>query len=343
MLFSQILGQEKAKRFLKQAMSREKIPHAYLFTGIPGVGKTSTAMALTTTLNCHEPSDYDGCGRCQPCRQMMNGNFPDFLSIKPQGQNIRIHQIRDLNRNFSFAPVSGKYRVCVIYQAETMTMEAANSFLKTLEEPPPGNILILNATEPLDLLPTIVSRCQRVPFQPLNLRDMTDWLVKRRGLSKETAMVLASISGGSLGLSFKMCDGNFLDKRQQWLLRLIELPGLSREKAFDMAFECAGEDNKRGLDIPESGEPGLRDMLTVWETWYRDLLVLKVGGRPGHLLINLDFSSKLKKTTGSFGIDGLMDSLLAVERAQRDLRRMRNTQLVMENVVMSLNRPGRFG
>ena len=342
MLFSQILGQERAKRFLKQAMSREKIPHAYLFTGISGVGKTSTAMALATALNCQEPVDYEGCGQCLPCRQMVSGNFPDFLIIKPEGQNIRIHQIRDLNRSFSFAPALGRYRVCIIYQAETMTMEAANSFLKALEEPPPGNILILNATEPLDLLPTIVSRCQKVPFQPLMLQDMTDWLVKSRGLDQETAMALASISGGSLGLALKMCDGDFLDKRQEWLLRLMKLVGFSKEKALDVAFECASEDRKKALGIPESGEPGLRDMLSVWESWYRDLLVLKVGG-PEERIINQDFSHKLKKTTESFKIDNLIDSLLAIEQSQQDLRRMRNTQLVMEHMVMSLNSLGRSG
>ena len=96
--FSQILGQERPKRFLKQVLSRKKMPHAYLFTGIPGIGKTCTAMALTMALNCGDAIDGDGCGRCPPCRQMIGGNFPDFLSIRPDGQNIKIGQIRDLNR-----------------------------------------------------------------------------------------------------------------------------------------------------------------------------------------------------------------------------------------------------
>ena len=105
-MFSRILGQERAKRFLKQAMSRKKIPHAYLFTGISGVGKTRTAMALTMALNCRKPVDYEGCGQCLPCRQMANGNFPDFLFLKPEGESIRIDQIRELNRRLGFAPVS---------------------------------------------------------------------------------------------------------------------------------------------------------------------------------------------------------------------------------------------
>ncbi|MFH1292692.1 MAG: DNA polymerase III subunit delta' [Pseudomonadota bacterium] len=337
MSFSQILGQERAKSFLAQVMAREKIPHAYLFTGIPGIGKTTTAMALTMALNCQEPVNGDACGHCVSCRQMKSGNFPDFLSIRPEGKNIKIDQIRDLNRKLGFAPVSGRYRVIVLYQAETMTTEAANSLLKTLEEPPPGNILILKVTEPLDLLPTIVSRCQRVPFQPLPVDDMTYWLVKQKGVDAEMAAVLARISGGSLGHALKMCEGDFFDKRQEWLQRLIRLPGLSREQALEMALECAGEDKKTGFQTSETWEPGLMDMLAVWETWYRDLLLVRVGGGK-HLMINVDFSHNLKNIAGKLKVPNLINSILAVDQSQRDLRRMRNTKLVMEHAVLSLRR-----
>jgi DNA polymerase-3 subunit delta' len=268
---------------------------------------------------------------------MRGDNFPDFLSIKPDGQNIKIDQIRALNRRLSFAPVVGRYRVSVICLARTMTDEAANSFLKNLEEPPPGNILILNTTEPRDLLPTIVSRCQRVPFQPLAVQDMTNWLVKNRHLTEESAIVLSKISAGSLGRALKMCEGDFLEKRQKWLLRLLTLGGISMEKSLEMALECAGEDKNASLDISENGESGMTDMLATWETWYRDLLLCRIGG-PDHLLINVDFSHKLKKSAGSSTIENLIDSVLAVDKAQRDLRRMRNPALVMEHTVLSLKR-----
>ena len=337
MSFSQILGQERAKSFLAQVMAREKIPHAYLFTGIPGIGKTTTAKALSMALNCLEPIDGDGCGHCVSCRQMKSGNFPDFQSIRPQGQNVKIDQIRDLNRTLSFAPVSGRYRVTVIHRAETMTTEAANSFLKTLEEPPPGNILILNATEPLDLLSTIVSRCQRVPFRPLSVDDMTYWLVKEKSMDEEEAAVLASSSGGSLGRALKMSRGDFVQKRQEWLQRLIGLSGLSMEKAIDMALDCVREDKKQGLDASEAWEANLMDMLAIWETWYRDLLLVRAGGLK-HLIINADFFHKLQNTAEKFKIEDLKKSIFAIDQSQRDLRRMQNTKLVMEHTILSLKR-----
>ncbi len=335
-MFSEILGQKTAKKFLKQIMASQKIPHAYLFAGIPGIGKTSTAMAFAMALNCREPNGFEGCGHCPACRQLIGGNFPDFLSIQPESQNILIEQIKDLNRSLGFAPVSGGYRVSVIHQAETMTDEAANSFLKTLEEPPPKNILILKVTEPLDLFPTIVSRCQKVPFQPLSARDIKIWLIKNRDLNEETATLLGKISAGSLGRALRMYEGDFLKKRMAWISKLMQLPGFSKEEALNMALECAEEDRKKGLDFPASGEAGMLDMLSVWGNWYRDLLLLQVGGSID-LLINIDFSNQLKKNGRSFTVENLIDSIMAVHQARLDIRRMRNATLVMEHMVLRLN------
>ena len=336
MRFSEILGQKTAKRYLRQVMASGKIPHAYLFTGIAGIGKTSTARAFAMALNCHEPIDLEACGLCSSCRKFMGGNFPDFISIQPDGQNIRIQQIKDLNRSLSFAPAEGGYRVCVIHQAEAMNDESANAFLKTLEEPPPRNLLILKVAEPLDLLPTIVSRCQKVPFHPLKGQDIEAWLLEKREIDRESAMLLSRICAGSPGRALKMIDSDFMAQRKAWISKLISLPGFSRDAALDMALECADEDRKKGLDLPLSGEAGMQDMLTVWSNWYRDALLLRVGG-PTDLLMNIDFSNELKNIAGSYKINSLVDCIMTVDRAQLDLRRMRNTTLVMEHTVLCLN------
>lgn len=337
MRFSDIIGQEKAKGFFRRVMLEKRIPHAYLFTGIAGIGKTSTARALTMALNCHNPSDMEPCGVCPACRQIMGGNFPDFISIEPDGQNIRIEQIRELNRRLSFAPVSAIYRVCVLQQADSMTGEAANSFLKTLEEPPAGNILILNAVEPLNLLPTIVSRCQRVPFQPLPVDAMTQWLVREKKMDPTTAMIAARASHGSLGRAIRMCDKQFLTKRDAWISRLLKLPGLSRGDALKMAMELAVKEKVKASNYRYSGEPGLLDMLALWGAWYRDILAFKVRG-PENLITNVDFTTHLKEAARSISIEGLIHSLLAVNQAERDVQRMVNPQLVMANTILKLQR-----
>ena len=339
MFFSEIIGQEKAKRYLENVMSRKRIPHAYLFTGIPGVGKTSTAKAFTMTLNCRAPSGLDGCGVCPSCQKILHGNFPDFISVKPDGRNIKIEQIRELNRSLGYAPLSGGYRVFVIHQAEAMTGEASNSFLKTLEEPPSGNILVLNATEPRNLLPTIVSRCQRVSFQPLEAEEITRRLTEEKGLDSPSAAILARTADGSLGRALEMAASNYLERRQTWIRRLFELYGRSRAEAMDVAVESAKE-SRVGLDQPESKTVGMFDMLSVWAAWYRDLLLVRTGAPKG-LLINVDFQDQLKKTASGLSLQNLIESFHTVDRAVRDLHRMRNPTLVMENAVLNLQNLGK--
>jgi hypothetical protein len=134
-----------------------------------------------------------------------------------------------------------------------------------------------------------------------------------------------------------MLDSDFLGKRKTWISSLIDLPGLSRDGALNMALACAKEDRKKGLDLPGSAEAGMQDMLTVWSNWYRDMLLLRVGG-PAPLLMNIDFFNELKKIAGNYNINGLVDCIMAVNRARLDIRRMRNSTLVMEHTVLGLNR-----
>lgn len=334
MSFSEILGQEKAIHFLKKVIARDRIPHAYLFTGISGIGKTSTAKMLAMALNCRERNEGDSCGRCPTCRQVQDGNAPDFLILEADGQNIKIDQVRELNRSLGYAPIAGRYRVTVINQSETMTAEASNSFLKTLEEPPQGNIFILNTTEPLDLLQTIVSRCQKVPFRPLPSALIARELMARKGMDEESAMILANISGGSLGKALKMSEKDFLDRRQQWLFKVISIPGIENGRVLELALECA-EEEKKGLERADTTEGGMMDMLGIWKSWYRDLLLMKIEA-PVPLLMNSDFSHKLKNIARSFTMEQVSESLLLIDEAQRDIKKNRNMTLVMEHMVLGL-------
>jgi DNA polymerase-3 subunit delta' len=333
--FSKIIGQERAVRFLKQVMAGKKIPHAYLFIGIPGIGKTATALALTRTINCREPVNEEGCGRCSSCRQIMGGNFPDLERLEPDGNTIKIEQVRQLSRTFGFKPVSGKYRVSIVQKADRMTEEAANAFLKTLEEPPEGNILILNVTEPLDLLQTIVSRCQKVPFRPIAVHLVADWLKENKQLDDDQALLLAKISEGSLGRAIEMSRGDFLDLRQDYLFKLINLPELTSDRILEMVLEYTGKEKKKDLD--PFGAEGILGILSVWKTWYRDLLLVNTGG-PEKLLLNIDFSRKLKKIAKNCNINNLIESFQVLDTAQRDLLRTRNLDLVMENAGLTLKR-----
>jgi len=350
--FSEILGQEKPKKFLRQTLTRDKTPHAYLFTGIPGIGKTSMARVLTMALNCHKLNDGEACGECQPCRQIKHENFTEFIIVRPKKKDvsifnddpkkgkgitliISIEHIRELERVFAFAPLE-KYRVCVIDQAEKMNVPAANAFLKTLEEPPPGNVLILKTEDPSYLLPTIRSRCQRIAFQPLHAQDLAEWLIKKRELDKDKAMLLAKISSGSLGRSIKMLDGDFLNKREEWLLMIFKFFNQSKIEALnEMDLKCGNEDRHKSLDLSETGEVGIMDMVGVWEQWYRDLLLMRLGNQKDSL-INVDYSRKLKSIAGRLKVDNLINCIEVIEKARRNLIKNINVKAAMGEMVLSL-------
>jgi len=333
-LFSQIIGQERAIGFLKQVILQERIPHGYLFVGTPGTGRTSTAVALAQTVNCAEPVNGEGCGVCRSCRLVGSGKFQDLEIIMPDRGSIRIEQIRELEHKIALKPL-GKYRVTIIPQAELMTDEASNAFLKTLEEPPFGNILILTVTDPTHLLPTIVSRCQQVVFRPISARIIEKWLVDKKKIDGTKARLLAKISEGSLGKAIEMCDDDFLGKREGYLSMLMKLPGIPADEILQLALQYTGKRKKKPEGDPEKGDEGISDLLSVWRTWFRDLVLVKAKGAED-LLINMDFSDELKKISKVSNINDLMEGLQLLDQAERDLFRSRNLDLMMENVLLRL-------
>jgi DNA polymerase III subunit delta' len=333
--FSRIKGQETAIAFLTRVIARGKIPHAFLFTGIEGIGKTAVARAFCRAINCLAPVDGEGCGNCRPCRQMQSGNFPDLKFLEPEGQNIKIEQIRDLNRDMGFKPVGGAYRVVVINRAELMNQESANSFLKTLEEPPPGNVIILKVKEPLDLLPTIVSRCQKIPFRPLPRSVVKESLMEETGMDEENASLIAGISDGSLGRAIKISGSGYLEERQSALQNIIQLPGMKKTRAIELAMGYAQDVKKKDQDA--SGNLDLFELIGIWKSWYRDLIIMKVNG-PAGLLINSDFSRKIKALSGNIATGNLIEGFFLLDRAQIDLIRNPNIGVMMEALFLGLNR-----
>jgi DNA polymerase-3 subunit delta' len=197
MPFAAIEGQERAVNYLKRSIAQGRLGHALLFTGPEGVGKKSTALALAQALNCEHPQAQEACGVCVSCRKIMDLHHPDVQLIVPDGQFIKIDQIREqVQHQVLLNPMEGNVKVYIIDAADSMTVEAANSLLKILEEPPGFVVLVLVATQPFLLLDTIRSRCQEVRFNPVEADVLASWAAQRLELGTAEAMTLARLSGG---------------------------------------------------------------------------------------------------------------------------------------------------
>src|SRR5215211_745681 len=178
----ELVGQEHIVRTLQNAVRLNKVAHAYLFSGPRGTGKTTTARVLAKAINClQEDPSLRPCNACENCRAINAGASPDIVEIDA-ASNRGIDDIRDLRERIRYAPTQLRSKVYIIDESHQITGAAANAFLKTLEEPPAHTRFILATTDPEELLPTIVSRCQRFDFKRISLDDMVRRLQTVAGL-----------------------------------------------------------------------------------------------------------------------------------------------------------------
>jgi DNA polymerase-3 subunit gamma/tau len=176
-LLAEVVGQEHVSQTLLNALSGEKISHAYLFCGPRGTGKTSTARGLAKAVNCLNNGKGEPCNECTMCQAITEGRALDVIEVDA-ASNRGIDEIRDLREKVNYAPNEARYKVYIIDEVHMLTKEASNALLKTLEEPPPHVIFILATTEAHKLLPTILSRCQRFDFHRIPLTDMLALLTR---------------------------------------------------------------------------------------------------------------------------------------------------------------------
>jgi DNA polymerase-3 subunit delta' len=316
--YTRLLGQEKAKKLLGRSLGSGRIPHAFLFRGPEGVGKTCFARGVAAVINCRRPLDGRACGDCSSCRKMQSMNHPDFIVIGPEKGIIKIDRIREMSRSLAYPPYESSLRVVVLEDVQTMRREAANSLLKTLEEPPPGNLLILTAESSQEVLATLLSRCQVVPFTPLGTEDTSTILIKH-GIEPVAAHMLARLAEGSPGRALL-----FQDKEMVMLWREVVLYLSNPQKDAD-------RDVLGLLRLAENMAAQKDDLLPLFgllRIWIRDLLF----GSDEERLVQGQQGKSLK----SWSSGELFAKLQAINRAERQLARNCNRNLVCEVLLFAL-------
>lgn len=186
--------QPQLTQFFQRAIHQDQLAHAFIFYGKKGTGKRALALELAKAVNC-EQSKGDSCDRCPTCLTIAHGNHPDVVTIKPDGNVIKIAQVRELQTRFKYSARRGFTRVAILEQADKMRDETANSLLKFIEEPASPMIVILITENLSDLLPTIQSRCQRIRFPELAPEQKSSQLTQQ-GLPLKVAKVLAYLPQG---------------------------------------------------------------------------------------------------------------------------------------------------
>lgn len=327
--FADIVGQAKAKQILRLALARKKTSHAYLFQGPTGVGKKLAARAFAALLNCRAEERGDSCGQCPACRKMASDNHPDFLAIGPQAgkAQIAIDQIRDLKKALSYPPVEAGFRVVMLADIhQTMARkEVANSLLKTLEEPPAHTVFVLTAVEAAGILPTIVSRCQVIPFYPLAY-DLVCAALAGDGLPPDRAYAMASIAEGSIGKARELAKTDLLEVRKtivEGLSGLNQTQAGAVEQVFALSEQAA------------SSKESLADLLELLKLWIKDLMILGAGGSEDDL-VNHDLSHILTAARQRWSPAQLAARLERIGQAQTQLRHNCNRAFVCEVLFWSL-------
>lgn len=327
--FQTLIGHEWAKTFLQRAASKNTLAHAFLFHGPDGIGKKRTALTLAAYLNCRNrplANINDSCGHCSSCKKLQTGNHPDLLHIEPDGAMIKIKQIRALKQALTYPPFEAPYRVVILEDVHTMRREAANSMLKTLEEPPPDNILILTAESSGNLLPTIVSRCQKIPFHAIPLPELRNLLAAEDGIDADKAEALAAISEGSPGRAFFLHQSGLLDFRREIVEMLIQ-----SDSTFPETLPPLLQLAEKTADLKEK----LPDLLALLKTWLRDLLVAG-SGQAATSAVSRDIAHTLPVAGKKWSTRQLLARIAAVEQAEKALMRNCNRNLVCEVLFFEL-------
>ena len=324
--FASLLGHDKPKALLREAVAKNKMGHAYLFRGPDGVGKKRTALTLAAYINCKSPLDGDSCGRCTTCRKYFSGNHPDLILVEPDGAAIKIGQIRELKHQLTFPPLEAKVRVIVLEDIHTMRREAANSLLKTLEEPAPGNLLILTADLAGDVLPTILSRCQIISFGSLDHKDMAQVLMQENDMEESLAFTLAAVAEGSLGRAKLLWQEGLLSLRQEVVEGLL-LGQQNPAETIAQVFRLS----EKGAALKENTS----ELLALIRLWYRDLVLVAAGG-PEASIANKDLALFLPAAAQLWSLRQLQQKLRRLDLAERQLLRNCSRTLVLETLFFDL-------
>jgi DNA polymerase III subunit delta' len=324
MSFKDILGHQRPITLLQRAIRNEKVVNSYLFLGNEGIGKKAVALQFAKALNCleGEAERGDACDHCASCKKIDSALHPDVSVIEPEGQYIKVDQVRQMQRQLAYKPYEGRHRVCILTAADRMAPHIPNTLLKTLEEPPLHTVIILLANNSKFILPTILSRCQSIRFNPLPINMVSKWLMEGKSLNEAEAHLLASLSEGSPGKALEIQEEIRQIPREELLKDWVGLKSLSFEKIGSW------------VDSLPSQRENLLLMLEVAKTLLRDLVMVKTL-KNGQKLIHSDLLYEMEPMATNWSLSSLLKRMEILHQTTLAIRANANTNLALEAMMLS--------
>lgn len=317
-----IIGHEIIIEHFKKSIINDHLSHGYLFKGPEGIGKKKVAIQLARTLLCEKKGELP-CEECESCIQSKSDNHPDLFFYEPDKASFKRNQIDEIQKSISIKPYGSK-KIFILDNADLMTPQAQNTFLKTLEEPPSYAVIIMIVSNSQRLLPTILSRSQVISFYPLETNVIQAYLQSQYSLDETKAELYGKYANGIIGKAIKIAtDEEFEDMRIQvleWIDKILAKDLISVLGASNYLHEKKTEIN---------------DIIELLHIYFRDLLIVQSTGNFDQV-INKDYEERLYNQRTRGGKDGTIGILKAIQELEIDLKTHVNYTAAIDNLLIRI-------
>lgn len=323
--FTDIIGQEQLKEHLQNAISMNKVSHAYIINGERNSGKEFIAKVFAKTLQC-EKGGTEACGECHSCKQAQSGNQPDIIYVSHGKPNaISVEDIREqINNDIVIKPYSSPRKVYIMNEGEKMTPQAQNALLKTLEEPPEYAVILILTTNVDSLLPTVLSRCVVLNMKPVPDKKVKEFLMKELEVPDYKADICVAFARGNIGKAKMLASSEEFDKVKEEAITLVKYINDMEISEIVKAIKKISEYKFE-----------ITDYLDILSVWYRDVLLFKAT-KDANSMIFRDEIQYIRKVADRSTYEGIETIVKALQQAKRRLDANVNFDLTMELLLLTI-------
>ena len=323
--FTDIIGQEQLKEHLQNAISMNKVSHAYIINGERSSGKEFIARIFAMTLQC-EKGETEPCGECHSCKQAMSNNQPDIIYIGHEKPNtIGVEDIRgQINNDIGIKPYSSPRKIYIMNEGEKMTVQAQNALLKTLEEPPEYAVILILTTNVEALLPTILSRCVVLNMKPVPDAQVKKYLMEELGVPDYKANICVAFARGNIGKAKLLASSEEFEKVKDEAITLVKY---INDMEINEIVKAIKKITEYKFDV--------NDYLDILSVWYRDVQLYKAT-KDINSLIFKDELQQIRRVADRSTYEGIETIVNALQQAKRRLEANVNFDLTMELLLLTI-------